>query len=42
MVVCADRKQARTILNYVRGLLAIPALAGLVENDTADGIDLRG
>jgi hypothetical protein len=40
MVIAADRKQARVILRYIRALLAIPALAKLVENDTAESIDL--
>ncbi len=40
MVVAADRKQARTVLRYVRGLLAAPPLAKLVENDTAESIEL--
>ena len=40
MVVAADRKQARTVMRYIRGLLEIPALAKLVDNITADSIDL--
>jgi hypothetical protein len=40
MVVAADRKQARTVMRYVRGLLEIPALAKLVENLTSESIDL--
>jgi terminase large subunit-like protein len=40
MVIAADRKQARTILRYVRGLLAIPLLAKMVERETADAFDL--
>jgi hypothetical protein len=40
MVIAADRKQARTILRYVRGLLSIPMLAKLVVRETADAFDL--
>jgi hypothetical protein len=40
MVIAADRKQARTILRYVRGLLSIPMLAKMVERETADAFDL--
>jgi hypothetical protein len=40
MVIAADRKQARVIMRYIRGLLAIPALKTLVESETADSIDL--
>jgi hypothetical protein len=39
--VTADRKQARTIFRYVRGLLTrVPMLARMVEHDTADCFDL--
>jgi phage terminase large subunit-like protein len=40
MVIAADRKQARTILRYVRGLLSIPMIAKLVVRETADSFDL--
>ncbi len=40
MIIAADRKQARQIMGYVRGLLATPALAALVENDLAESIEL--
>jgi hypothetical protein len=41
MVLAADRKQARTILRYVRGLLdRVPALAAMVEARRADSLDL--
>ncbi|HEX3180883.1 MAG TPA: hypothetical protein VHR44_06460 [Beijerinckiaceae bacterium] len=40
MVIAADRKQARTILRYIRGLLGVPILAKLVERETADAFDL--
>jgi hypothetical protein len=42
MVVAADRKQARTIMRYCKGLLkAVPMLAGVIENETRESIDLR-
>ena len=40
MVIAADRKQARVIMRYVKGLLEIPALAKLLEAETADSVDL--
>lgn len=40
MVIAADRKQARVIMRYVRGHLATPILAQLVERETADAFDL--
>jgi hypothetical protein len=40
MVIAADRKQARVIMRYVKGLLAIPALAKLIEGETAESVDL--
>jgi phage terminase large subunit-like protein len=40
MVIAADRKQARTILRYIRGMLSVPILAKLVERETADAFDL--
>ena len=40
MTVAADRRQARVIMRYVKGLLAIPALAGLIESETAESLDL--
>ena len=39
-IIAADRKQARTILRYVRGFLALPMLKALVLNDTAESIEL--
>jgi hypothetical protein len=42
MVVAADRKQARTILRYVKGLIqGSPMLAGMIESETAESITLR-
>ena len=41
MIVAADRRQARTIMRYVRGLLkAVPMLAQLIEAERQEGIDL--
>ena len=42
MVVAADRKQARQVMRFVRGLLSAPVLAKRVVNDTADSIELAG
>jgi hypothetical protein len=41
IVIAADRRQARTILRYVRGLLTnVPMLARMIERETSDGFDL--
>jgi hypothetical protein len=40
MIVAADRRQARTIFRYLRGMLSIPLLAGMIGRETADAIDL--
>jgi hypothetical protein len=42
LLVAADREQAKILHRYVVGILSTPLLAGLVENQTADAIDLRG
>ena len=42
MVVAADRKQARVVLRFVRGLLAAPVLAKRVVNDVSEAIELQG
>lgn len=40
-VLAADRKQARTILRYVRGMVnGVPMLKRMVERESADGFDL--
>ena len=40
-VLAADRKQARTIMRYVRGFLgSVPALAALIGAETAESITL--
>ncbi|MBR0839116.1 hypothetical protein JQ607_02820 [Bradyrhizobium liaoningense] len=42
MVIAADRKQARTILRYCKGLLSeTPILKPLIEGERAEAIDLR-
>jgi hypothetical protein len=40
MVIAADRKQARVILRYIRGMLDLPALRPLLQRETADSFDL--
>jgi hypothetical protein len=40
VVIAADRKQARSIFRYLKGMLAIPLLAGLTDRETADAVDL--
>ena len=42
MVICADRRQARTIMRYCLGLIkAVPMLAQLIESETRESITLR-
>jgi hypothetical protein len=41
VVIAADRRQARVIMRYVKGLLAIPTLAKLVESETGESIELK-
>lgn len=40
MIIATDRKQARVIFRYVRGLLSIPMLAPLIEREAQESIDL--
>jgi hypothetical protein len=41
LVIATDRKQARTIIRYIRALLTrIPMLASMVERQTAESFDL--
>jgi hypothetical protein len=40
MVVAADRKQARVVMRYVRGILALPVFAKLVAAETKESFDL--
>ena len=42
MIVAADRKQARVVIRFVRGLLAAPVLSARVVNDVSDAIELQG
>lgn len=40
-IIAADRKQARVIFRYVRGMLTlIPMLERMIERETAEGFDL--
>jgi hypothetical protein len=42
MVIAADRKQARVIMRYVRGLITgVPMLAPLIEGETRESVVLR-
>ena len=42
VLVCAvDKQQAGVVLSYVKALFAVPALRGLVVNETADSLELR-
>jgi hypothetical protein len=41
IIVAADRRQARTIFRYIRGLLTrVPMLSRMIERETADCFDL--
>jgi hypothetical protein len=41
VIIAADRKQARTIFRYIKGMLnGIPMLARMIERETADTFDL--
>jgi phage terminase large subunit-like protein len=41
MVIATDRRQARVIFRYIRGMIAsTPLLADLIERETADTLDL--
>jgi hypothetical protein len=41
VIIAADRRQARTIFRYVKGLLlGVPMLARMIERETADAFDL--
>jgi hypothetical protein len=42
MVIAADRRQAKQVLRFMRGLLSAPVLAKRVVGDTADSIELEG
>jgi hypothetical protein len=40
MIIATDRRQAATIFKYLRGMLGIPLLAGMIQRETSDTIDL--
>lgn len=41
LIIATDRRQARTIFRYIRGLLTeVPMLARMIERETADEFDL--
>jgi hypothetical protein len=42
MVIAADKKQAKQVLRFMRGLLSAPVLAKRVVNDTAESIEIEG
>lgn len=42
LLVAADREQAKILHRYIAGILSTPLLANLVENQTADSLDLKG
>jgi hypothetical protein len=42
LVIATDRRQARTIIRYIRGLLdGVPMLRRMVERETTESFDLR-
>jgi hypothetical protein len=42
LVIATDRRQARTIIRYIRGLLeGVPMLKRMVERETTDSFDLK-
>src|SRR6516165_8250361 len=42
MIVAADRKQARVVLRFVRGLLSVPVLARRIVADRSEELELEG
>ena len=40
-IIAADRRQARTVVRYIRAFLDIPMLNSLITRETQDGIELR-
>jgi hypothetical protein len=42
MIIAADKKQARQVLRFMRGLLSAPILSARVVNDVSDAIELEG
>jgi hypothetical protein len=41
MIIAPDRRQARVVMSYVRALLEVPLLAGMVKARRKESIDLR-
>jgi hypothetical protein len=41
MIIAADRKQARVVLRYIRGLLCAPPIVKMVTREWAEGFDLN-
>ncbi|SIO50110.1 hypothetical protein SAMN05443247_06635 [Bradyrhizobium erythrophlei] len=41
MVIAADRRQATVIFRYLREMLGIPLLAGMIQRETADTLELN-
>ena len=41
VIVAADRKQAGVIFKYLRDMIGIPLLAGMIERETLDTIELN-
>jgi len=41
IIVSADRRQSAVLLRYLKGMLDIPLLAGLVDRETLDTIELK-
>jgi hypothetical protein len=41
MIVASDMKQGRAIFRYLKEMLSIPLLAGLIERETQNSIDLK-
>jgi hypothetical protein len=40
VVLAADRRQAQSIFRYVKGFLSVPLLAGLIERETSEVVEL--
>jgi hypothetical protein len=40
MVLASDKKQAQSIFRYLKGFLSVPLLAGLIERETAEVLEL--
>jgi hypothetical protein len=41
VIVAADRRQASVIFKYLRGMIGIPLLAGMIERETLDTLELN-